>query len=261
MSQARGHDQPVATPMYQRIANQLRQRILEGQYGPEDLLPSEKQLVAEFGIVRETARSAVNVLVQEGLITIRRGVGAYVRMRKPMVFRPQAEFEVAPSAEMDRFMAQITAEGRTPTQSIKVEVLAPAQVPGYVLEHLKPANDVVVLRKRERSIDGEPWNINDTYFPLDIVAKSEIMLPHDIARGANQVLEELGRRQVRVIDEWHFRQPTPEEADRLELPPGTAVGVGWMTGYDRDGLPVRCVYNVLPGDRHVLVYERTLPAE
>ncbi len=32
-----------------------------------------------------------------------------------------------------------------------------------------------------------------------------------------------------------------------------------MTGYTSDGRPVRCTVNVLPGDRHVILYERTKP--
>lgn len=243
----------MAQPVYRRIAAQLRERIESGAYGPSDQLPSEKDLMVEFEIARGTAREAVNLLVQEGLVTTRQGRGAFVRRRRPMVLRPQAEFEPAPSEEMDRFMAQITAEGRAPAQTIAVEIITP---PLYVAEKLGSTDDVVVVRRRTRSIDGEPYNINDSYFPAELVDGSEIMRPVDITRGANQVLAELDAEQVRVIDEWHFRQPTPDEARRLELLPGTAVGVCWATGYDATGRAVRCVYNVLPGDRHVVVYER-----
>lgn len=251
-------DRPVASPIYQRIAKQLRERIADGTYGPGDQLPTERELMTEFKIARGTAREAVHLLVQEGLVTTRRALGAFVRARRPMLFRPQGEFEPAPSAEMDRFMAQITAEGRAPAQTIDVAVIPP---PRYVAEKFASDADVVVVRRRTRSIDGEPYNICDSYFPFDLVRGSEIMLPTDIARGANEVLAELDARQDRVIDEWHFRQPTPDETRRLELLPGTAVGVCWATGYDTAGRPVRCVYNVLPGDRHVVVYERIRPAE
>lgn len=258
MSQVRGQDQPMASPVYQRVAAELRERVTTGVYGPETQLPSEKQLMAEFDISRGTARAAVDVLVQEGLVSTRKGSGAFVRRRRPMLHRPQAEFEPAPSAEMDRFMAQITAEGRVPAQTIAVEVIPPPQ---YVADKLGSDAKVVVVRRRVRSIDGEPYNINDSYFPLALVASSEIMLPNDIARGASQVLAELDAEQVRLIHEWHFRQPTPDEARRLELLPGTAVGVCWTVGYDATGRAVRCVYNVLPGDRNVVVYELRRPAE
>jgi DNA-binding GntR family transcriptional regulator len=50
--------------------------------------------------------------------------------------------------------------------------------------------------------------------------------------------------------------PRPSEATRLQLGPGTPVAVHYATGYTADGQPVRVVENVLPGDRHVIVYER-----
>jgi GNAT superfamily N-acetyltransferase len=116
--------------------------------------------------------------------------------------------------------------------------------------------ELVAVRRRVRSIDGIPYNTNDSHFPLALVQGSEIMNPDDIARGANVVLTELGHEQVRALDEIQLRMPTPEEADRLQLGPGTPVAVHICTGYTQDGTPVRTVINILPGDRHVITYER-----
>jgi DNA-binding GntR family transcriptional regulator len=88
------------------------------------------------------------------------------------------------------------------------------------------------------------------------VQGSEIMKPVDIARGANEVLRELGYDQVRALDEFYIRMPSPEEVGRLQLGPGTPVACHINTGLTEDGTPVRVVVNVLPGDRHVIVYER-----
>jgi hypothetical protein len=46
---------------------------------------------------------------------------------------------------------------------------------------------------------------------------------------------------------------------RLDLIPGTPVACHICTGLVADGEPVRVVINVLPGDRHVIVYERDRP--
>ena len=119
-----------------------------------------------------------------------------------------------------------------------------------------PAGQLVAVRKRLRYLDGEPFTINDSYYPLDIVRDSEIMRPEDITRGANEVLAELGFRQMRALDELYIRMPSPEEAHRLELPPATPVGYQVTTGYTEAGKPVRVVLNVLPGDRNVISYER-----
>jgi GntR family transcriptional regulator len=50
--------------------------------------------------------------------------------------------------------------------------------------------------------------------------------------------------------------PTPHEARRLDLSPGTPVAMHVITGYGADEQPLRCVLSVLPGDRHVIVDER-----
>lgn len=242
-------------PMYQQIADALRQQIADGTLGPGAKLPTEAELVEEYGVSRDTVRKGLTMLVNEGLVISARPTGHFVRKRQAMVFRPQAEFRKRPySPEMDAFMTEFSAEGREPRQTIDVAIVEPPQ---EVMKRLQlETGQLVAVRKRVRYLDGEPFNINDSYYPLDIVRDSEIMRPEDIARGANEVLAELGVRQERALDELYVRMPSPEEANRLELPPGTPVAYHVMTGYTEEGKPVRVVLNVLPGDRHVISYER-----
>lgn len=246
-----------SVPMFRRIAEDLRARIESGELGPGQQLPTQLELVDQYEVARMTVRQALNELVNEGLVISRRPQGLFVRDRKRMVYRPQSEFHRAPSDVMDRFMGAITEEGRTPSQVIDVALRKP---PIEVQQRLNIGPEsTVVVRSRTRSIDGEPFNINDSYFPLDIVADSEITSPSDIARGASQVLSELGHTQVRAIDEIYVRAPKPEEVSRLDLAPGTPVALHICTGVTADDRPVRCVLNVLPGDRHVIIYERVRP--
>jgi DNA-binding GntR family transcriptional regulator len=53
-----------------------------------------------------------------------------------------------------------------------------------------------------------------------------------------------------------IRMPTPGEIHRLDLGPGTPVAVHYDTGYTAAGQAVQCAVNVLPGDRHKIVFER-----
>lgn len=243
-------------PAYQRIADDLRDRINAGEFGPGDQLPTQDELIEQTGAARGTIIKAIDLLVHEGLVIARRPLGVFVRDRRRMIYRPQAEFRPAPSPEMDRFMAELVGEGREPSQSIDVTVVPP---PRDVADRLRTTDPVVVLRRRTRSIDGELFNINDSYYPRDLVDGSEIMLPFDIARGASQVLTELGAEQVHAIDEIYVRMPTPDETHRLDLGPGTPVAVHICTGYAAGDRPVRCTVNVLPGDRHTIVFERHRP--
>ena len=66
-------------PKYQRIAEWLQQKIADGTYGPGDKLPSEQELREQFDVSRQTVRSALAVLEEEGLIYGRQGSGSFVR--------------------------------------------------------------------------------------------------------------------------------------------------------------------------------------
>ncbi len=63
---------------YLEVAQTLRAGILEGQYPPGSLLPTEQQLCMQFGISRQTVRRALQVLVDQGLIQRRQGSGSRV---------------------------------------------------------------------------------------------------------------------------------------------------------------------------------------
>jgi len=65
-------------PVYIQVAAILRRRIQKGQLGPDDRLPSESELIEQFGVGRKTARSAVKVLRDEGLVYTISQRGSYV---------------------------------------------------------------------------------------------------------------------------------------------------------------------------------------
>lgn len=256
----------MVKPLYQQIADDLRQQIEDGRLPARAQLPTQEDLVAKWRLLlpgtklsRGTVRRALDELVNEGLVVSRRPLGAFVRDRKRIVIRPQDEFgrEFAPLT--DFFVRTVTAHKGEPSQEIDVRIVRPPQV---VAERLRTADEVVVVRARVRSVDGERFDLNDSYYPLDVVKDSEAMSPDDIARGVNQLLDELGYRQVLLIDEFIARMPTAVEVDRLDLPAGTPVLDYIETGYLGEATgsrPVRCVLTVLPGDRYRVVYERVRP--
>lgn len=255
--ETRGRKDPRVTgPVYKRVANALRDRIEGGEFGPNDTLPTNKAVAKQYEVDRNTANKAYDELVNEGLIVSRGSRGRFVRLRKRHTYRPQEEFDRPTSEAMDRFMARITDEGGVPSQTISVSLVRP---PDRVAAEFGSDADVVVMRERNRSIDGEPVYTNDSYYPLALVSGSEIMLPADIARGAGEVLAELGARVVRSLDKHLIRMPTQEEIARLELLPATPVDELLTVGLTEDGRPVRCIVSVLPGDRVETVYERTRP--
>ncbi|MDQ2874939.1 MAG: winged helix-turn-helix domain-containing protein [Actinomycetota bacterium] len=67
------------TPVYIQVADVLRSRIRSGELEPNRPLPSYTTLVQEYGVARGTAAKAVRLLVDEGLVRIVPGRGAFVR--------------------------------------------------------------------------------------------------------------------------------------------------------------------------------------
>jgi GntR family transcriptional regulator len=73
------HDAP--RPVYLQVADILRAAIERGELVPDRAIPSEARLMQEHGIARETARKAVRVLADEGLVYVVQGRGVYVARR------------------------------------------------------------------------------------------------------------------------------------------------------------------------------------
>lgn len=243
-------------PTYLRIADDLRRLITSGELSPGSALPTQTVLEQRYGVARMTVRAALDELTNEGLITSQQGKPAKVRGRRHMVHRPQGDHEPRISQTLDRFMALFGEADRKPSQTIDVAVVG---APKLIAERLRiePGSRVVV-RRRVRSLDGEPFNINDTYYPYELAVQTEIMDPADIPSGSNHVFERFGYREARNIDEFYILMPSPEEIDRLRLPQGTPVACHYLTAYTADDMPLFCDVFILPGDRHVIVYERVI---
>jgi GntR family transcriptional regulator len=73
------HGGPV--PVYEQVADALAARIASGELQPNKPIPSETAIVQEFGIARGTARRAVALLRERGLVYTVPMRGTYVRER------------------------------------------------------------------------------------------------------------------------------------------------------------------------------------
>jgi DNA-binding FadR family transcriptional regulator len=65
------------------IASNLRNRIVRGQLAEGEMLPSERELVQQFGTSRPTLREAIRILESERLVSVSRGLHGGARVRKP----------------------------------------------------------------------------------------------------------------------------------------------------------------------------------
>ncbi|MBW1603388.1 GntR family transcriptional regulator [Streptomyces sp. JJ66] len=63
---------------YMRVLDALAAEIRAGQYAPGERIPSEADLCERHGVARETARRAVRVLRERGLVVTEWGKGTFV---------------------------------------------------------------------------------------------------------------------------------------------------------------------------------------
>lgn len=72
-------DPTLDRPVHKQISDILREDITSGRLGPGQILPSEAVLAAEFGVGRNSIRTALSTLRIEGLIVSEKGRGSRVR--------------------------------------------------------------------------------------------------------------------------------------------------------------------------------------
>lgn len=65
-------------PKWRQVADVLLERIAAGTYPPDSQLPSQHQMVQEFGIAPNTAQKVLTRLREQGAAYSVRGVGTFV---------------------------------------------------------------------------------------------------------------------------------------------------------------------------------------
>jgi GntR family transcriptional regulator len=81
----------------------------------------------------------------------------------------------------------------------------------------------------------------------------EAEVPHQY--GIHGMLEEQGHVMTRLREEVSARMPTPEERERLQLPPGVPVLDVWHTSLDQGGQPYELTRFVMRSDLTGLLYD------
>lgn len=249
------------TPLYRELAQTLRAKIVSGELPAGALLPTEYQLAEEHRVSRSTVRLALKLLNNEGLISAGRGrSGRRVRDGRRLTFHGSVSesmdrVDKRSVTGVDAWVADVKEEGHEPGQDITPQIVEASEAIARRLN--VPPGSPVVVRRRIRTVDGDPHNTADTYYPMDVAEGTDIMLPRDVTQGIIALMRELGHVQIRYVDELEWRMPTPEEGRLLDIPSGVPVLIQARTGYTKER-PVKVTVTTWPGDRARMIYE--LPA-
>ena len=83
------------TPIYLQVARMIRDSVVSGDLPEEGPIPSVRQVSVEHGLNPQTVLNATHLLVEEGILEKRRGVGIFVKRgaREQLRQRELAEFK------------------------------------------------------------------------------------------------------------------------------------------------------------------------
>lgn len=231
------------TPVWQAIAQALRNDISEGRYAPGDRLPTEAALASRFGVNRHTVRHGLSQLTREGLVRTRRGSGAFVAAT-PTDY---------PIGRRVRFHENLAAAGRRPDKrTLQIECRAASAGEARALG-MAPGEEVCAHHGLSLA-DGLPIAIFESVFPL-------VRLPGiDTALAETRSVTEALRR-VGVAD--YTRASTrltavvadAAQALHLHLREGDPLLRSTAVNVDAEGRPVEYGRTWFAGDRVTLTLQ------
>lgn len=244
-------------PLYIQIADDLRSRILDGDLEAGDKLPSETELMSDYGVSRIVVREAVAVLQAEGLVTKRHGKGTFVREPQPIRRRVVGDVH-AKRHDTSPFATAAKAAGKSPEWEYQTRHTTASKVVAKRLA-IEPGGPVVRTQYRFLA-DGQPIMLSTSFEPTAITGGTPIEEPEaGPVTGVVPRMDSIGRHITHVVEEVTARAPRPYERETLDIPQGVPVMKIERTYYvDRE--PVETCDIVVAADRYALTYSVPVPA-
>jgi GntR family transcriptional regulator len=147
-------DRKSPQPLYSQLEEIIRAFIQSGEWQPNKIIPSEREICEQYGLSRITVRSVLSTLVQEGLLRRVQGKGTFVTEAKISTTSP-AYMGIREQLEQQGFHIN--------TRLIQFKVLrASFKIAGYL--EIKPDDEVVFI-ERIRSLDSTPISIHRSFLP------------------------------------------------------------------------------------------------
>lgn len=197
-------------PLYLQLSSALIAQIGSGELKPGDRIPSERELAAELGVSRITARQAIDMLLRNGLVYREQGRGTFV-----------AEPKMRGLKGFLSFTEDILSRGMQPGTRVLKQELAEADEAEQTRLKLQPGEKVLRL-VRLRLANGAPVALQSSVLPARICPGLE---HEDLT---DKSLFSVLRQKYFVHPAWteaevEARSAAAEEAELLRLAPGDPV--------------------------------------
>lgn len=190
------------SPLYRKVAGDLRTAIAAGEYGSGARLPAEDELARRYGVSRGTVRQALASLRADGLVTSRRGA-------RRVVLGGGARLQSF--AELSSFARWARSLGEEPGgRTVAVEPAAATEEEAHHLQLTTGARVFRVLRVR--TLSGAPVMVERTTYPERIGELVAALPP-----GAVSHTDPLESHGVLFADAQHTIDVALADADDAKL--------------------------------------------
>lgn len=166
-------------PMYQQIAEDIKNKIQTGELKENDKLMPEGDFEKEYNVSRITVRKAISLLAEDGYVTKKQGIGTFVTAKK---------LHRVMTNKLLSFTEMCRAEGKEPTaEIISIEQI---RANSKITKNLSSVSkgEKVIRIYRVRGCDGEGVMIEDTYLP----GKYSFILEENMAGSIYEALRNKG---------------------------------------------------------------------
>lgn len=221
-------DENLPLPLYAQLRDVLVSRIESGVWSPGERIPTEMELMKEYGVGRATVRQAVLDLVNKGLLYRKQGKGTFVNAETG-----HCDLELALS-----FTAEMLARGAAPgAEVLKKEVVAADK---EVREKLGLKRGQKVLRlERLRTADGAAMAFEVSHLNYQLVPGIE---NGNLAGSLYQLVTRVyGVPLLHARHTIHAEAAQEPVAGMIGVPPGSPVLVLERVTFTRNNVAVDCV--------------------
>ncbi|KXV13441.1 GntR family transcriptional regulator [Caballeronia megalochromosomata] len=227
----------MTQPRFRQIEEALRQQIVANDLAPGVKLPSEAELVEQYGVSRITIRQALAGLHASGLIEKINGKGSFVT-------RPAQRSDLG---QLTGFYEAARKRGQTAHGELLS--VRPIMAPPFAVQALGlDEGDTLVCATTLRLWDAVPVAV---FMVMGDAALIDALVAEDLETNDVMSLfeERLGHRLKHVETESAAIPATKEHARRLKVEPGTPLLRIRCTPFDIQGKALCCAELLFRGDR------------
>ncbi len=225
-------------PMYQQLADTIKEQILSGELQDSDKLMTEAELGEAYHVSRITVRKAINVLAENGYVTKKQGIGTFVTTNK---------LNRVMKNKILSFTEMCEAEGKK--ASAEILSVEWGKASAKVARKLRLQKDENVLRiVRLRKNDGKVVMLEETC----LTAKYGYVTEGNLNGSIYGILRSHGTEMAHATKEVGICYATEQEAKLLEVEPKQPLLLHYDVVMDEKGEEILCSKLLINAERYTL---------